>query len=76
MVHILYVTKPGDRWDTIAWKMYGDQNRYRDIIDANRALFSTAPLTMIPTVLDAGLELKIPILDDVTAAADVPPWRG
>ncbi|WP_457798089.1 tail protein X [Methylocystis sp. S23] len=75
MGYIVETTKPGDRWDLIAYRMYGDPSRYAPIIEANRALFATAPLAPIPTVLEAGLELRIPILDDVESADDVPPWR-
>lgn len=70
-----YTTKPGDRWDLIAYAMYGDATRYRDIIDANRHLFATNPPTIIPTVIEAGVALRIPVLDDVQSAADLPPWR-
>lgn len=75
MSYVPYTTKAGDRWDLIAYRMYGDASRYAPIIDANRPLFATAPLSLIPTVLDAGLELKIPVLDAPFSPDDVPPWR-
>lgn len=72
---VFETTRPGDRWDLIAFRMYGDATRYREIIDANRHLFATDPLAPIPTVLAAGIELRIPILEDATSPEDVPPWR-
>lgn len=73
---IEYVTKPGDRWDLIAHKMYGDAGRYRPIIDANRHLFSTDPLTPLSPVLPVNLTLRVPILDNSAAPGpDAPPWR-
>jgi len=75
-LYIEETTKPGDRWDLIAWRMYGDATRFAPIIDANRTLFSTDPLTPIPPVLAAGLVLRIPILDAAPSLADAPPWRS
>ena len=76
MNYLPYTTRPGDRWDLIAWSHYGDANRFQPIIDANRALFVTNPITPIPPVLPVGLTLLIPILAVATSAADNPPWRG
>ncbi|MFT4098987.1 MAG: hypothetical protein QM651_17845 [Rhodoblastus sp.] len=69
-----YTTRPGDRWDLIAYSAYGDADRYGPIVDANRALFATDPLTPLPRVLPVGLTLRVPLLDaPVTLVA--PPWR-
>lgn len=70
-----YVTKPGDRWDLIAYAMYGDPTRYGEIIDANRAAYVGLGLPAIPPVLEAGLALRVPILDASPLAVDAPPWR-
>lgn len=69
-----YTTKPGDRWDLIAYRAYGDAARYAEIIDANRDLFATDPLTPIPRVLPVGLTLRVPLLDAPVVVVP-PPWR-
>nr|MBW4056874.1 hypothetical protein [Pseudomonadota bacterium] len=33
--YIEYITSEGDRWDTIAWRYYGDPLAYEGIILAN-----------------------------------------
>jgi phage tail protein X len=73
--YIEETTKPGDRWDLIAWRMYGDATRYQPILDANRHLLTGDPLPAIAPVLPAGLTLRIPILDAAPTGADAPPWR-
>ncbi|MDE2577958.1 MAG: tail protein X [Hyphomicrobiales bacterium] len=72
---VSYTTKPGDRWDLIAYRMYGDATRYGPIVDANRAFYVRDPLVSILAVLPPGLTLKIPVLDP-PAAANGPPWRA
>lgn len=64
-----YITKEGDRWDLIAWRMYGDAYAYEPIIEAN-------PDVPIHAVLDAGLRILVPLrekakVDDV----ELPPWK-
>ena len=66
-----YVTKQGDRWDTIAQKAYGDASLVSGIIEAN-------PSVVISAVLDAGIRLVIPILEEGEIIIDselLPPWK-
>lgn len=70
-----YLTKPGDRWDLIAYAMYGDPTRYGEIVDANRAAYVGLDLAPIPPGLEPGMTLRIPIIDAAQIAADAPPWR-
>ena len=66
-----YVTKQGDRWDTIAQKAYGDASLVEGIIEAN-------PSVVISAVLDAGIRLVIPILEEGEIIIDselLPPWK-
>jgi hypothetical protein len=64
-----YTTIEGDRWDTVAWKAYGDANRYTEIAEANRAV----PLT---DILPAGLTLRIPVLVEAELDTNLlPPWK-
>ena len=38
-----YIASDGERWDTIAYKAYGDVNKVNDLIEAN----PTIPITAI-----------------------------
>lgn len=73
--YLQHVTGPNERWDTLAYRYYGDANRTHPIIRANRSRFS-AELSAIPAVLPVGITLLIPILDPEPVAADLlPPWK-
>lgn len=66
-----YVTKPGDRWDVISYKAYGSVNKIGDIIRAN-------PSIPANDILQEGLLLQVPILDDADVQLDatkLPPWK-
>lgn len=66
-----YIVKDGDRWDTIAYKAYGDATLFNGIIEANPAFTVTATLV-------AGERLIIPILEDGDITIDsqlLPPWK-
>lgn len=45
----------GERWDTLAWRYYGDPFAYGRIIEANPAL------NIVP-VLPAGVTVLVPLL--------------
>lgn len=69
MTYVIVTTKEGDRWDLIAWRCYGDAQRIEPIITAN-------PRIPIRTVLPAGLQVRVPVLDAPAAdAAALPPWK-
>lgn len=66
-----YIIKDGDRWDTIAYKAYGDATLFNGIVDANPSVTVTATLI-------AGNRLIIPILEDGDITIDsqlLPPWK-
>jgi phage tail protein X len=68
---IHHVTVAGERWDTLAWKYYGDATLVGPIIQTN-------PQQAIEAVFDAGLTIGVPILAVNQAtqdAADLPPWK-
>ena len=68
---ILVVTSAGERWDTLAWKYYGDATLVGPIIQTN-------PQIAIEAVFEAGLNIGVPILVVNPAAqnaADLPPWK-
>lgn len=66
-----YLVKDGDRWDSIAFKAYGDSTLIGGIIEANKAI-------VISAVLVAGTKIYIPILEDGGIIIDselLPPWK-
>ena len=65
---VTYVTRDGDRWDAIAYEMYGDATAYEPIIAAN-------PSVPIRPALEGGLRLLIPIRETAANAASLPPWK-
>lgn len=63
----------GERWDTLAWRYYGDPFAYGRIIEANPAL------NIVP-VLPAGVTVLVPLLTVVQQAAQrdtsrLPFWK-
>jgi phage tail protein X len=68
---IPHVTIAGERWDTLAWKYYGDATLFGPIIQTN-------PQVAIEAVFEAGLNLGVPILVVNPATqnqSDLPPWK-
>ncbi len=63
-----YLTKDGDRWDSIAYQFYGDPYLYEPILLAN-------PEYMDRLSLPAGLKLRIPILYIEETSEVSPPWQ-
>ena len=65
---MIYVTHDADRWDTIAYEMYGDAKRYPELIEAN-------PEYRTVLIFEAGVELEIPeIYEDETIKEVNAPW--
>jgi phage tail protein X len=68
---IPYVTVAGDRWDSLAWRFYGDAALFGPIIQTN-------PQIPIEAVFEAGLNIGIPLLavdHMIKETADLPPWK-
>lgn len=63
-----YTTLMGDTFDTIAYRLCGDEHQCRQIMEAN-------PDYMDVVIFPAGLELAIPALARKTAKVDLPPWH-
>ena len=75
MSYLQHVVGTNERWDTLAYRYYGDANRTGPIIKANRELFAD-DLGPIPAQLPVGLVLRIPVLDPEPVAAELlPPWK-
>src|SRR5579885_1707889 len=68
---ITHITAAGERWDTLAWRYYGDPTLFGPIIQTN-------PQVPVMAVFDAGLVIGVPLLTvnpTVQQAADLPPWK-
>lgn len=65
-----YVTVEGDRWDTIAYKAYGDASKFQQIIEAN-------PEAVVGAVFEPGIRLIVPIVETVNSTDKnlLPPWK-
>jgi phage tail protein X len=51
---IPHVTAAGERWDTLAWRYYGDATLFGPIIQSN-------PQIPIEAVFEAGLNIGVPL---------------
>jgi len=69
-MYLNHLTQDGDRWDSIAWRYYGDVKHVPLLIEAN-------PHVPIVEVLPGGLNLAIPVIEaeDATALEELPPWK-
>lgn len=65
-----YITMKGDRWDTVAYKAYGDATRITEIVEAN-------PDVPVTPVIPAGTRLNIPIIETANEldVSLLPPWK-
>ena len=70
-----HTTEAGDRWDLIAYRYYGDQNKQTLLLEANRRLY-LHELAVPPPILPAGVVIKVPVIVAAPANYDVlPPWK-
>lgn len=68
--YILYITKKGDRWDTLAHMFYNNCFMQKPIINANRYI----PLT---PVINEGTEILIPVPENTkTQDKNLPIWKS
>lgn len=65
---INYSTVEGDAFDALAFHVYGAEKMAHEIIQAN-------PDYADVLVFEAGIELKIPLFENVETPATMPPWR-
>jgi phage tail protein X len=75
-----YTVKLGDRWDSIAYKAYGDVGNITiedRTISKIQYLIEANPTLPIAYDLVAGTILNIPIIDVVQNTSDslLPPWK-
>ena len=62
------ITNDGDRWDLIAYRVYGDAWAFEPIIVAN-------PDIPIRPRLPGGLRILVPVREVTVETADLPPWK-
>ncbi|MGR3760884.1 tail protein X [Roseobacteraceae bacterium NS-SX3] len=73
--YLEHVTKPGERWDLIAFQYYGDAKLIRPLLLANPALTGD-PEVPAPLVFKGGLTLRVPVLaEDEIQQLQLPPWK-
>ena len=63
-----YTTKQGDMWDSIAYKVYGDEYKLHYLMDANKEYVEIV-------IFPAGIVLTIPELTD-DETTNLPPWKS
>lgn len=64
-----YTTVQGDMWDSIAHKVYNNENRMDILLKAN-------PEYCYVYVFSAGIELEIPEIEEKKAADTLPVWKN
>lgn len=64
---MIYTTKSGDTWDTIAYEVYGDCRYVENLINANREYITTF-------IFSAGVKLKVPVVEK-NVTKSLPPWK-
>lgn len=63
-----YTTVSGDTWDVIAKKVYGDEKKVQEIMEAN-----TDYLDVV--IFSAGITLNVPEIEQTSTSEYLPPWK-
>ena len=63
-----YITRQGDVWDELALAAYDEERLAHILIGAN-------PDYAGVLIFEAGVHLKIPVLDSAVQPETLPPWR-
>ena len=66
--YLEHITSEGERWDSIAWKYYGDVSQMGLLIEEN-------PQAPIKPTLPAGMKLLIPLIERPKEVQGLPPWK-
>ena len=65
----IYTTMQGDAWDAIAYRLWGREFLFRELVAAN-------PEHLDMLVFPAGVKLKVPELSaEAVKQSELPPWR-
>lgn len=62
-----YITLQGDAWDAIAYRLWGEERFFMDLIRAN-------PEHLDVVEFEAGVRLKVPPMPERTIKMELPPW--
>jgi phage tail protein X len=63
-----YTTVSGDTFDLVAYKVYGDETRAVELIDANLEHVDIVIFT-------EGISIKVPPIENSKRVSDLPPWK-
>ena len=66
--YLTHITNEGQRWDSIAHYYYADVTKMGLLIEEN-------PHAPITPSLPAGLQLRIPVIEQQTSSVGLPPWK-
>ncbi|KIC38162.1 hypothetical protein RA27_20580 [Ruegeria sp. ANG-R] len=73
--YLEHITKPGERWDLIAYRYYGNAKLLHHILKANPNMLCN-PDRPVPLILEPGITLRIPVLEQAQIeAVRLPPWK-
>jgi phage tail protein X len=82
MANTEYSTKPGDRWDLIAYKAYGTLNLIvaddGSQVSPMAIIVRSNPDVSVTDIIPEGILLQVPILKSSAAQTDLsslPPWK-
>lgn len=64
----IYTTTQGDAWDTIAYKLWGEERLAHMLMQVN-------PKHMDVLLFPAGVELCVPKIEKEQKKMTLPPWR-
>lgn len=62
-----YITLQGDAWDAIAYRLWGEERLFMELIKAN-------PEHMDVVVFEAGVRLQVPPRPERIVKMELPPW--
>jgi phage tail protein X len=63
-----YVTMQGDAWDSIAFRLWGEERLFMALVSAN-------PEHLDTVVFPAGVKLAVPPRPARETKMELPPWR-
>lgn len=63
-----YVTRQGDMWDSIAYRLFGTSGQTHELIKANPEYINTY-------IFESGITLRVPELKSVIDTSMYPPWK-
>ena len=68
---MVYITKAGDTFDSIAKNVIGDRKYTKELMGANTHYITTV-------IFPAGVELQLPLIteSDQVVENNLPPWRS